>query len=599
MINLNNQRFPYAWFYILGLSLFIGIIVWGGMSPVVTSATDKAEYTKFHENWTQIIDGESFELDDIKNFYPVEQGEKLLFTTTLPKIDDDDVLLFYTDNQEVVASVDNEIIQSFTMNEGYEILKTPGSAWNQIDLDCTMSGKTIEISFYSPVETYNNQLNNIYITDSTDVDSLRFEYIWLRAISAFLVFILTIIFFATSLIWKNFTRKRFMFAVGQFYLITLVVLLANVGFFEIFFGKPIISYLLGQLFRRVLPVAIWRLAVNSTIRFRHPKLLSFLRILVALDLVVALILQFVFQISFLESMWIHNLVQLMIIVSFTIMIVPKMINYKNTPKEEHFSFPLLLIFAGGIGDMIIANSSTGLQVYGGLPSLIATILYVGIVYFMLIKEDARLESEKRELEKSNRKLENTALFKQINIHFVFNTLNTISAYCKADPKEANRAIIAFSSYLRSYIDLVVEQDNVHILDEIELIENYLTIESIRFEDIVSFELDIEFDDFYLPPFTLQTIVENSVKHGLRKKRKKGKVTISTKEVGDFAQLTIEDTGIGFDTKADFSEKSVGIKNTKRRIEMMTNGTMNIDSQIGKGTIVTILIPKNGDGNIFE
>jgi sensor histidine kinase YesM len=127
------------------------------------------------------------------------------------------------------------------------------------------------------------------------------------------------------------------------------------------------------------------------------------------------------------------------------------------------------------------------------------------------------------------------------------------------------------------------------------VKTYLEIEKIRFEDTLEIEYDVKCSGFSLPVLTVQPIVENAVKHGTSKKRGGGKVTISTDENKESYIIEIADTGCGFDpTKPkNDGKRHVGIENVRQRLFNMCGGTLSIESEVGKGTLATIIIPKGG------
>ncbi|MFI3238713.1 MAG: histidine kinase [Lachnospiraceae bacterium] len=186
--------------------------------------------------------------------------------------------------------------------------------------------------------------------------------------------------------------------------------------------------------------------------------------------------------------------------------------------------------------------------------------------------------------------ENTKLVYQIKAHFFFNTLNTISALCKKDASMADKAILTFASFMRSYMYLINEGQNIPFEQELSLVESSLAIEKMRFPDSFTYDFDLEYTDFILPPLTLQPIVENAVLHGLRKTGSHGKMIISTKKVGNKAQIRVFDNGVGFDPSILENTNSIGIRNLTKRVELMANGTVSFESEQGQGTVVLIEVP---------
>ena len=182
------------------------------------------------------------------------------------------------------------------------------------------------------------------------------------------------------------------------------------------------------------------------------------------------------------------------------------------------------------------------------------------------------------------------MMSQIQPHFLYNTLSTIQALCKTDPDKAFDTTEKFGTYLRQNIDSLSKSDLIPIDKEIEHTRIYSEIEATRFPNI-HIDFDIEDSAFDLPALTIQPLVENSIRHGVRI-RKDGKVNISTKNTGEFHEIIISDNGKGFDVGSleNMSGTHIGIANVKERIKGMCNGTMHIESAPDEGTIITIRLP---------
>lgn len=180
---------------------------------------------------------------------------------------------------------------------------------------------------------------------------------------------------------------------------------------------------------------------------------------------------------------------------------------------------------------------------------------------------------------------------QIQPHFLYNTLSTIQALCRIDPQKAFETTGKFGTYLRNNIDYLDQTDLIELEKELEHTKIYAEIEMLRFPKI-EVEYDIEAKDFYLPALTIQPLVENAIRHGVRS-REHGIVKVSTKEKDDYYEIIISDNGVGFDIE-NLKKKDgthIGISNVNERISDMCGGTFTIESEIDKGTIVTIKIPR--------
>jgi sensor histidine kinase YesM len=243
--------------------------------------------------------------------------------------------------------------------------------------------------------------------------------------------------------------------------------------------------------------------------------------------------------------------------------------------------------------------------YSALISVCSIILIV-IISIALIRwelkrnvkgvlESQRMEAEKQAMEMKLQESQISIMLSQIQPHFLYNTLNSIYQLCETNPMRARSMVNFFAEYLRNNLSSLEEPGLISFETELSHIKTYLEIEKIRFEDSLEIEYDIKCVDFSLPVLTVQPIVENAVKHGTSKKRGGGKVTISTDENKESHIIKVFDTGCGFDPSKpkDDGKRHVGIENVRQRLFNMCGGTLSIESEVGKGTLATIIIPKGG------
>ena len=181
-------------------------------------------------------------------------------------------------------------------------------------------------------------------------------------------------------------------------------------------------------------------------------------------------------------------------------------------------------------------------------------------------------------------------------HYLYNVLTTIYYLCETDPARAQHAIGIFSEYMRSTLEAMEKQELVEFTWELHEVRNYLVLEKLRFGDKLNVVYDIEYDDFKLPPLTVQPFVENAVKHGIGGKEEGGTIRIVSRKLSDGgAQIRIMDDGAGFDVdKLAYHESGQeGIANVKERLRAEVGGDVTVTSAVDKGTTVMITIRKQG------
>ncbi|MBQ6756239.1 MAG: histidine kinase [Oscillospiraceae bacterium] len=200
--------------------------------------------------------------------------------------------------------------------------------------------------------------------------------------------------------------------------------------------------------------------------------------------------------------------------------------------------------------------------------------------------------QERELEVKDEELRGAkmqALINQIQPHFIYNTLATIHMICGEDPKRAMHAIEDFSDYLHSNFDALAATEPILFKQELEHTKAYLNVEMARYAEKLTVDYYTDYITFSLPPLTLQPIVENSIKHGLKKTHRPMHIVITTRAVDGGAEITVEDNGVGYEPAPD-GAVHVGLKNVRERLSMMCSGTLNIVPRSGGGTVVTVFVP---------
>ncbi|MBR6826366.1 MAG: histidine kinase [Oscillospiraceae bacterium] len=225
-----------------------------------------------------------------------------------------------------------------------------------------------------------------------------------------------------------------------------------------------------------------------------------------------------------------------------------------------------------------------------LDSVVALFFFIYAVYGIVsvpvsFRTAARAEKLKTDLEQNRIVL----AMSQIRAHFIFNILNAISGMCKYDPEKADATLIRFARYLRGNIDVMQKDELEPFSASLQHLQDYITLEQVRFGDRIRFQTQTEVTDFYLPPLVLQPLVENAIKHGLTPKAEGGTITLSTERQGDRICITVSDDGVGYCTKDPVKQGSVGLSNVRFRLKQLVDGELKLESTPGQGTVATVTI----------
>lgn len=260
----------------------------------------------------------------------------------------------------------------------------------------------------------------------------------------------------------------------------------------------------------------------------------------------------------------------------------------RTKKFELLYLPLLTSWIAALANAIFGLFTSGMVVKPVFVLTFAAFLVVELRKIVLDREKAERAHELEEELKSSRIVLATG---QIRSHFIFNVLNAISGMCKYDPKLADETIVRFARYLRSNVDILGNDSLVSFSKELCHVEDYIGLEQVRYGSKIEFTAETETEDFPVPTLILQPIVENAVKHGILPKKEGGIIRVRTFSDDENNIITVTDDGVGFDAAAPRKESSVGLTNVEFRLKTMVGGTISTVSESGKGTTVTVKIPK--------
>ena len=186
---------------------------------------------------------------------------------------------------------------------------------------------------------------------------------------------------------------------------------------------------------------------------------------------------------------------------------------------------------------------------------------------------------------------------QMHPHFLFNTLGTIRELLESNPALAASGLDNLAGYLRKNLDALALNRMIPFAQELEHIEQYVALEKMNPANRFEVVYDLQIIDFTLPALSVQPLVENAIRHGVRDLGEEGAVFVVTERHGEMIRIIVEDNGPGFPEAATEQQKehiSHGLENVRRRLETQCGGSLHIHSE-GNATRLIVLIPKNAGG----
>ncbi|WP_181995626.1 histidine kinase [Clostridium sp. AM58-1XD] len=323
---------------------------------------------------------------------------------------------------------------------------------------------------------------------------------------------------------------------------------------------------------------------------RYSPYLRSLCYLFSANFFISVTLQLTDKVDFAESVWITHICFFIMVITLSAIIIHRF--YKEKPVSLDFKLECV--------GMILLTCAIAVEVYlyyrleymmSGSFLRFGLFVYISCLAAALIMDSRNRREEAirvgQELQNSRLRL----MISQIQPHFIYNTLSSVRTLIKIDPDKAYDLVYDFSKYLRANIDSIGQDGMIPFSRELEHIKNYCGIEKLRFGDKLSLVYHIEADDFLVPPLTVQPLVENAIKHGIRGKSGIGTVKVHSFEEDTCYVIEVLDNGAGFDTSAEAPRNSAGLKNIQFRLEKIADARLEISSIPEKGTRAVVILPK--------
>jgi two-component system LytT family sensor kinase len=288
---------------------------------------------------------------------------------------------------------------------------------------------------------------------------------------------------------------------------------------------------------------------------------------------------------------------------FTFLNIPRdVVRFVRHGKMSWELLPLLACVVLELGRVAIAVGTKPKWLFAINPAwdwwlvlcVLATLMSVAAP--LKIWNNTRIEMNLERHQQLLLKARMDALSSQINPHFLFNTLNTVSSLIRFDPDAARGVVLKLSNILRRL--LRKHETFVPLREELQFIDDYLDIEVARFGrdnlEIVK-QIDEEALEAFVPSMLLQPIVENCLKHGLAPKIDGGRIQLRTANRDGRLRIEIEDNGVGISEEKmpHVYVEGIGLSNVRERLRVLygTDFRLEIESHTGQGTVIRIDIPE--------
>ena len=500
----------------------------------------------------------------------------------------DEHLAFYAVHQYAEVYIDEELVYSLKPSKNNPYVKTVGSNWIMIPLYYGDAGKEVRVVITSVYESYRDFQIEFLSGCGLDIYIYHLTADLFQMVICGITILCGIILIGIGCYW--FRKKK-----RSGHIISLGISAVTLGIWRLFDmkfspllapNKTVFLFCTSLTMLMITAIPLVNSLKNDDSK-RNIAIVNCYCLVGTLLYGAQVVLQILGIFDFREMLPISHF---LIVVGAGIVVGSLFYDKRPHPAAKNLRILSLVFVVGALTDLLIfylARNSFNL-----LFTVLAFFCYVLFTGMGFIFSYSEKERQLKEKETQLTQSRITMMLSQIRSHFVFNILNAISGMCKYDPAKADETIVRFSRYLRANIDVLQNDGPIPFSQVLDILEDYVVLEQVRFGDRIQFEADIEEEDFMMPPLVLQPIVENAIKHGLMKLPRGGTIRVVSYETDSHFCVSVEDDGIGFDTSELLDErKHVGIRNIRGRLKAMVDGTLEIESIAGVGTKVLITIPK--------
>lgn len=572
------------------------IILWAGnhqFEARTESLADGPVPTNFSDGWTLVQEGAEEEVISMPHKSGTAPGVPVTMSKKLPETElIDCAICFHTAFSSVEVRIGDRLLYRYDSDGMRPSGKATPNRWNMVQLPPDCGGQTITVTLRSPYRASSGVLSPVWLGAPLKLTAyLLRQYIpQMMVCGAFLILGLVIFvssFYLHSLLQDVCTVR----CLGIFVALSALWMVNEVEFPGFIWEFGYVMTMARYVLSMICPLPYLFYLMHRFPREYQPAFRR-LSYMFSANFFVLVILHMTNVADFMETAWVtHACLVIMFLVLLSIILARFR---RERPLDAYFKLE-----CGGMAFLALSLCAEIALYYrmdymkSGDYLRIGLFGYIGCLFAALLMDTRHKREESarigRELQDSRLRL----MISQIQPHFIYNTLSSIRTLIKLDPDRAYNLVYDFSKYLRANIDSIGQGGMIPFARELEHIRNYCNIEKVRFGDKLALVYEIGPDGFEVPPLTVQPLVENAIKHGIRGKNGDGTVKIRTSEDENSYMVEVLDDGAGFDPAVAAPKTSAGLENIRLRLQEIAGACLEINSIPGKGTRAIVRIPKQG------
>lgn len=547
------------------------------------------------QEWKLIKNGEEIGTVSFPYELGTEPNDVIEFQKVLPRAEMSvNAVCFHTNFSAVEVLAENTPIYRYDASNTRPFGKAPPSHWNLVWIPQWYDGQSITVRISSPYKDCAGTLTPVWMGNPLLLNGYLLKGYVAQYLNCGIFLALGIALAAGSFFMQRIVDDLCSVrSLGIFVSLTSLWMMSEIDFPDLLWFNGFTSSVGRYLLMMLCPI-VYLLYLHCRFPEKYKTWLRGLCYLFTCNFFVLTLCQILNLADFPETACVtHGCMMLMMAVIFLII-------GKRFLQEHPISFQFA---TESIGITILSLSLMG-EIYlyhrgeylrSGDYMRLGMLAYSGCLTAALTID---IKNKREETQRIGRELQESRLrlmISQIQPHFIYNTLSSVRTLIKLEPDKAYDLVYNFSKYLRANIDSIGQEGMIPFSKEMEHIKSYCDIEKIRFGDKLSLVYDIQVVDFLVPPLTVQPLVENAIKHGIR-----GRVGGGTVRIRSFVEngqhvIEVMDDGIGFHVEETVPKNSAGLANIRFRLKEIADARLEITSIPGKGTKAVIWLPKEQGG----
>ncbi len=592
---MNERRLKQLNILVL-VALIVSVVVMGlfvfVFSPGSENRINTENLKEYNQNWVlKSAGGSEDKIIDLPAHIDATKEDTVLLMNRVPEdVNSDTVLVIRTEFQNILVMIDDEKVYSNGVLTDQKLMKNSVPCYNIIDIGDAEPGSIVSVYIASGYDKYSGEINSIYygtrggaVADIVRENGISF-------VLAVAILVLTIVLIISLVFMRNVNVNKMKagYAFGFILIASLWSITGN-PIMQLITGNTFGTYMSNMVLLLIMPVIYIMYQRCFAVKRRFAKIFEIGIYIFAINFITGVIFQFYSVWDFATyEIFTKVLITIGLVLLSGIMYLAADTFRDKTIYNNFFSNMVLTI------SCILESLLSLFKFYNKVDGIILQIgVYAFIILLVITVEKSIIKemNQQRDMALSNVDEEKRKTVKNINTQLIFGALNIVVNDLKPRDRENSRLVYDTSIYLKNNLRAITDRDLVPFDEELEYIKAYLGIQSKK-NEMLEVLVEDKVTNFNVPFNTIEPLVENAVLNGALRADVDGRVVVRSYERLDCFAIQIVDNGKGIGPDKKFSGKQ-SFKNIKRRIKKMCGGGIDINNKPGKGTIVTVKIPKEG------